>query len=65
MQVNGAQIPLDAPMTVQELLDKLGYRISRIVVERNLEIIPREQYQTLQLQEDDVIEIVSFMGGGC
>mgnify|MGYP000022461789 FL=1 len=35
-----------------------------IVVECNEEIVPRDQYGTFMLHSGDVVEIVSFVGGG-
>ncbi len=36
----------------------------RIAVERNGEIVPKTNYATTILQDGDVIEVVSFVGGG-
>ena len=36
----------------------------RIAVERNGEIVPRRTYGETVLQDGDVLEIVSFVGGG-
>lgn len=64
MLVNGKTIPLDKPMTLLELLQAQGYQLSRIAVECNEVIISKADYGTLELSESDVIEVVSFMGGG-
>ena len=37
----------------------------RIAAEVNLEIIDKEHYDSVMLKEGDIVEIVSFMGGGC
>jgi sulfur carrier protein len=36
----------------------------RIAVELNLDILPKGEYDTTQLKDDDRIEIVHFVGGG-
>lgn len=64
MQVNGKIVTGKAGMTLQAYLEEAGYRIDRIVVERNEEIISKTDYNTVRLTEADVIEVVSFMGGG-
>lgn len=64
MLVNGKTIPLDKPMTLLELLQAQGYQLSRIAVECNEVIISKADYGTLELSESDVIEVVSFIGGG-
>ena len=64
MQVNGVSIPLEKPPTLLEFLNEKGYNLHRIAVERNEKIEAKEDYATIILQDSDVIEIVSFMGGG-
>ncbi len=64
MQVNGKNITGKAGMTLQAYLEEAGYRIERIVVERNGEIVSKTEYNTVQLTEADTIEVVSFVGGG-
>ncbi|MFR0949708.1 MAG: sulfur carrier protein ThiS [Ruminococcus callidus] len=44
--------------------EREGYNLHRIAVERNEKIEAKEDYATIILQDSDVIEIVSFMGGG-
>ena len=41
-----------------------NYNVKHIVVEYNLEIIPKERYAQTILKDGDEVEIVSFMGGG-
>lgn len=53
-----------AGMTVQAYLEKNGYPLKWIVVECNEEIVPKEEYATRVLKDKDVVEIVSFVGGG-
>lgn len=53
-----------AGRTIQEYLEENGYVSGRFVVEYNMKIIPKEDYQKTVLQDGDVVEIVSFMGGG-
>jgi sulfur carrier protein len=36
----------------------------QIAAEVNLEIIEKDKYTEVMLKEGDVVEIVSFMGGG-
>ena len=64
MQVNGVSIPLEKPQTLLEFRNEKGYNLHRSAVERNEKIEAKEDYATIILQDSDVIEIVSFMGGG-
>ena len=47
-----------------ELLEALGLAGRRVAVERNKSIVPRAEHANTSIQEGDVIEIVSFVGGG-
>ena len=63
IKINGeffdyTQIPL------QQFLEEHGYQTSRIAVERNEKIVPKKTYDTCILQDGDIVEIVSFVGGG-
>ena len=64
MCVNGVQIPLEKPQTLLGFLKEQGSNIHRIAVERTAKIEAKESYADIQLDDGDVIEVVSFMGGG-
>ena len=63
-KINGAETRLSAPVTVGTYLAEHSYRPDRIAVELNGRILPRQAYGTAMLGDDDVMEIVSFVGGG-
>ena len=50
--------------SVWDYLEQHNYQMERVAVEYNGEILQRAQYQSVILQPDDVLEIVSFVGGG-
>lgn len=63
VKINGT--PLDiADQTLATYLETTDYNPKRIAVERNGEIVPKSQYENTVLEDEDVIEIVSFVGGG-
>ncbi len=64
MKVNGKELKARENMTVSILLKEQGFRAERVAVELNGEICPKSQYDNVILKDDDVIEIVSFVGGG-
>lgn len=64
MKLNGEIIQLAAPIMLQTLLEEKGYHSLRIAVERNGEIVPKSDYATTRITDDDVLEVVSFVGGG-
>ena len=47
-----------------DYVEQEKYNVKHIVVEYNLEIIPKERYAQTILKDGDEVEIVSFMGGG-
>ena len=62
--VNGKETEAKLPVTAEEYLTENGYRISRIAVELNGEILPKRLYAETILRDGDVLEVVSFVGGG-
>lgn len=53
-----------AGMTVMEYLETTDFDPKRIAVERNGDIVFKSQYDETVLCDGDMIEIVSFVGGG-
>lgn len=51
-------------MTVKDFLIKESYNVDRIVVERNLEIIPKDELDKVIIEDNDTIEVLNFVGGG-
>ncbi|MFQ7394044.1 MAG: sulfur carrier protein ThiS, partial [Lachnospira eligens] len=41
-----------------------GYDPVGIVIEKNMEIIHREDFDKVNIADEDVIEILHFVGGG-
>lgn len=64
VKVNGQERILDQEMTVAEFVEQEQYIIARIAVEINGEIIPKATYSQVVIHSGDVIEVVSFVGGG-
>ena len=53
-----------AGLSVMAWLQKAGFSPDVVVVERNLEIIPRECLETTVLEDGDSVEVLRFVGGG-
>jgi sulfur carrier protein len=62
--VNGEAREVVAGTTVARLIVLLELPPRFLAVERNLEIIPREQHAECFLNEGDRLEIVTLVGGG-
>jgi sulfur carrier protein len=62
--VNGNKISITNNSSLYDYLVREGYTISFVAVECNDSIVPKTQYEEKLLTDGDVIEVVSFVGGG-
>jgi sulfur carrier protein len=62
--VNGEPLELPDGLTVTQLLQHLGVRGDRVAVERNGSVVKKARHAEERVQSDDVLEIVTFVGGG-
>ena len=62
--INGERREIPEGLSVNALLDHLGFANKRVAVERNREILPRAQWRQTQVESGDSFEIVHFVGGG-
>ncbi len=61
--VNGKEMAFEEGATVASLLGGLGLSDKRVAVEHNRVILARDGYNS-SLNDGDVVEIISFVGGG-
>lgn len=64
IKINGNDIELQNSSTVAEMLQEREVTGTMFVVEKNLQIVPKGNYQTEGVQTGDSFEIVGFFGGG-
>lgn len=64
IKVNGQIQILQGKISLQDLLNTLGYQNRKIAVELNELIIPSRLYGETMLEEQDSLEIVQAIGGG-
>lgn len=64
LRINGTPAALEKAVNIEQLILGKGLMPERVIVELNLRIIPRNQWDTVLLKDDDAIEIISFVGGG-
>lgn len=62
--VNGEERSVAVGSTAADLLEELGLEPGAVVVERNREIVRRDELPEADLEEGDRLEIVQFVGGG-
>ena len=61
--INGKSETIE-PCTILALVQSKGLTVKSLVVEHNRKIVKRDQWELIQLQEDDTLELLSFVGGG-
>ncbi len=64
IEINGDSRQVPDRMTLTALLEWLKIPRDRVAVERNLEIVPKGDWDTVVVAERDRLEIVHFIGGG-
>ncbi|GBU20551.1 thiamine biosynthesis protein ThiS [Fibrobacteres bacterium R8-0-B4] len=69
MQVNGKQTPMPSGggvITLKGFLETNGYDPAVVAIEKNGAIVDKKasEFGSEPLRDDDVLEIVHFMGGG-
>jgi sulfur carrier protein len=64
LQVNGETRNCSTETPLPELLKQLGLNPRLVAVEYNGEILHKQFWETTQMQEGDILEIVTIVGGG-
>lgn len=62
--LNGKKILVERISTIGELLREYNIDPSHVVVEVNRNIIKKEEFDNFKINENDIIEILRFVGGG-
>ena len=64
IKVNGKIKTIIDKLTLHELINDLKIPIKKIAIEFNREIVDKKKIKKIKLKNDDIIEIVHFIGGG-
>ena len=64
ISINKKQMNLPNDTTVSSLLEILDIESKFIAVEINMAIIPKSEFESYKLQENDNVEIINPVGGG-
>ena len=62
--LNGEEMTVAAGSTLKALVETLGGDPRGIAIERNLEIVPKSEHDSVTLEAGDRLEVVQFVGGG-
>lgn len=63
IRVNGNDIDFEGGI-INDLLDFYKIRKDSVIVEKNSLVVHRDKFNSEVISDGDVIEIVSFVGGG-
>ena len=63
VKINGEEKEI-AGKNLLEYLKEAGFEPERVVVEPNLDIISKDEFGNTIIQDEDVIEVLRFVGGG-
>lgn len=64
IQLNGSKKTILPGLSLVDLIEILKLESGQIAIEVNRVIVKKENWSELILQENDVVEIVHFVGGG-
>ncbi|MGD2121547.1 MAG: sulfur carrier protein ThiS [Gemmatimonadota bacterium] len=64
VQVNGEERQIPRGLSVYRLLERFELNPALVVVELNREILDRDRYDEVEVEEEDTLELVHFVGGG-
>lgn len=61
--INAEEKEIDIGTTIKDVLAEMNIKSPMVAVEKNLEIVPKSEFDNI-LHEGDRLEIVEFCGGG-
>lgn len=64
MRVNGKDFEVKEGTTVEELLEIVSVDKNKVVVELDGEIISKDYFAKIAIKNSNLIEVISFVGGG-
>jgi sulfur carrier protein len=64
VKINGERLEVPENISVAVMLEHLGIVVDRVAIERNLNILPRTDWNKTQVEPNDSFEIVHLVGGG-
>ena len=62
--LNGKKFTINEKDTINILLKKIDIKSSKIAIEVNKVVIPKEKYRDFKFKKNDKVEVVTFIGGG-
>jgi thiamine biosynthesis protein ThiS len=63
VRINGEYVSI-VSMMLSSVISMKGYDKDKIAVELNGIVVSRKNYETTEISDNDILEIVCFVGGG-
>ena len=64
IKVNGKKMLFDENIIAIDLIKKLKIPLNKVAIELNKKIIDKKKIKKVKLNNNDILEIVHFIGGG-
>ena len=64
IKINGKNIFIKDEENLSKILKNFKIPIKKVAIELNREIINKKKLDSIKVKENDIIEIVHFIGGG-
>ena len=64
IKLNGKTSTINDKTTLSKLLNELKVPSKKVAIEMNREIVNKKKLNSIKLKNNDVLEIVHFIGGG-
>lgn len=62
--LNGQKHNIESNITLKEMLINLNIEQKNIIAEVNGEVVTKDEFSNKIINENDIIELVRFVGGG-
>ena len=64
IRLNGKSKLINANYKIQNLINDFKIPIKKVAIELNKEILDKKKLKNIKLKNNDIIEVVHFIGGG-
>lgn len=62
--INGENKEISDDLNLIQLLEKLEFPTERIAIELNKDVVRKKDWESINVSDNDKIEIIHFVGGG-
>ena len=64
IKLNGKKTTVDSQISLSKILKDLNIPINKVAIELNKVIVNKKKLSSIKIRNNDIIEIVHFIGGG-